>query len=40
LINIRDPGEDEDFISPDGQANALPEGFSLAPRTTVTISHC
>ena len=33
LLNIRDPGEDEDFIGPDGQANPLPEGFSLAPGT-------
>jgi hypothetical protein len=24
LLNIRDPGEDEDFIGPDGQANPLP----------------
>jgi hypothetical protein len=30
LLNIRDPGEDEDFIGPDGQANPLPEGFSVA----------
>jgi hypothetical protein len=30
LLNIRDPGEDEDFIGPDGQTNPLPEGFSVA----------
>jgi hypothetical protein len=45
LLNIRDPGEDEDFICPDGQANPLPEGFSVAPRTAVNVSrhvdtHC
>jgi hypothetical protein len=39
LLNIRDPGEDEDFIGPDGQANSLPEGFSVAPRTAVDVSR-
>jgi hypothetical protein len=39
LLNIRDPGEDEDFIGPDGQANPLPEGFSVAPGTTVDVSR-
>jgi hypothetical protein len=39
LLNIRDPGEDEDFIGPDGQANPLPEGFSVAPRTDVHVSR-
>jgi hypothetical protein len=38
LLNIRDPIEDEDFIGPDGQANPLPEGFSVAPRTAVNVS--
>jgi hypothetical protein len=33
LLDIRDPGEDEDFIGPDGEPNPLPEGFRLAPRT-------
>jgi hypothetical protein len=31
LLNIRDQREDEDFIGPDGHANPLPEGFSVAP---------
>jgi hypothetical protein len=39
LLDIKDPGEDEDFIGPDGQANPLPERFSLAPRTTVHVSR-
>jgi hypothetical protein len=39
LLNIRDQCEDEDFIGPDGQANPLPEGFSVAPRTVVQVSR-
>jgi hypothetical protein len=39
LLNIRDPGEDEDFIGPDGQANPLREGFSVAPGTAVNFSR-
>jgi hypothetical protein len=39
LFNIRDPGEDEDFIGPDGQANPLPERFSFAPRPAVHVSR-
>jgi hypothetical protein len=39
LLNIRDPGEDEDFIGPDGQANPLPEGFSVAPGTAVDVTR-
>jgi hypothetical protein len=39
MLNIRDPGEDEDFIGPDGQANPLPEGFSVAPGTAVHVSR-
>jgi hypothetical protein len=39
LFNIRDPGEDEDFIDPDVQANPLLEGFSLASGTTVHVSR-
>ena len=39
LLNIRDPSEDEDFIGPDGQANPLPEGFSVAPGTAVNVSR-
>ncbi len=39
LLNIRDQREDEDFIGPDGHANPLPEGFSVAPRTTVNVSR-
>jgi hypothetical protein len=39
LLNIRDPGEDEDFIGPDGQANPLPERFSVTPRTAVNVSR-
>jgi hypothetical protein len=35
LLSIRDQGEDEDFIGPDGQANPLPEGFSVVPGTAV-----
>jgi hypothetical protein len=31
LLNIRDQCEDEDFTGPDGHANPLPEGFSVAP---------
>jgi hypothetical protein len=38
LLNIRD-SEDEDFIGPDGQANPLPEGFSVAPGTIVDVSR-
>jgi hypothetical protein len=37
LLNIRDPGEDEDFIGLDGQAIPLPEGFSVAPGTAVDV---
>jgi hypothetical protein len=43
LLNIRNPGEDEDFICPDGQAIPLPEGFSVAPQTTAFLlksSNC
>jgi hypothetical protein len=39
LLNIRDPGEDEDFIGPDGQAIPLPEGFHVAPGTAVDVSR-
>jgi hypothetical protein len=39
LINIRDQCEDEDVICPDGHANPLPEGFSVAPGTTVNVSR-
>jgi hypothetical protein len=39
LLNIRDQREDEDFISPDGHANPLPEGFSVAPGTSVDVSR-
>jgi hypothetical protein len=39
LLNIRDQREDEDFIGPDGQANPLPEGFSVAPGTAVHVSR-
>jgi hypothetical protein len=31
LLNIRDQRDDEDFIGPDGHANPLLEGFSVAP---------
>jgi hypothetical protein len=34
LLNIRDQHKDEDFIGPDGHANPLPEGLSVAPGTT------
>jgi hypothetical protein len=39
LLNIRDPGEDEDFIGPDGEPNPLPEGFSWAPGTVDLQEH-
>jgi hypothetical protein len=39
LLKIRDQCEDEDFIGPDGHANPLPEGFSVAPRTAVHVSR-
>jgi hypothetical protein len=39
LLNIRDPGEDEDFIGPDGEPNPLPEGFSWVPRTANLQEH-
>jgi hypothetical protein len=39
LFNIRDQREDEDFIGPDGHANPLPEGFSVAPGTGVIVSR-
>jgi hypothetical protein len=39
LFNIRDPGEDEDFIGPDGQANPLAERFSFAPGPAVHVSR-
>jgi hypothetical protein len=39
LLNIRDQREDGDFIGPDGQANPLPAGFSVAPVTAVHASR-
>jgi hypothetical protein len=39
LLNIRDQREDEDVIGPDGHANPLTEGFSVAPRTAVDVSR-
>jgi hypothetical protein len=39
LLSIRDQCEDEDFIGPDGHANPLPEGFSVAPGTAVNVSR-
>jgi hypothetical protein len=39
LLNIRDEREDEDVICPDGHANPLPEGFSVAPGTAVDVSR-
>jgi hypothetical protein len=38
LLNIRDQRA-EDFIGPDGHANPLPEGLSVAPRTAVDVSR-
>jgi hypothetical protein len=39
LLDIWDPGEDQEVIGPDGQPNPLPEVFSLAPMTAVHVSR-